>query len=259
MTKPAEILLIAPLLWLSFAGPADETSVFHARGDNRYRSFDNFGALAEYRKAYDLAPTDFETLIRMARIHNDIGRSMLRSNDSAEFWYLKSVDYAQQLVDLYPDSSESHFWLAVTYGSLVPFKGVSEKLEIGKAVARYAHKSIELDSTFGPAYMILGIIYREGARLKWYERLIANTIFGGALPGTIEESESMLLRSIELHPNNFFAYYELSRTYGQMGDNEKRKEYLARILTLTPRSFREKEEQDRARRQLERMTVPAQH
>jgi tetratricopeptide (TPR) repeat protein len=258
MPRKAKIALVAFALWLNSAGWSDEVSVFHAKGDSRYRNFDNFGALAEYRRAYDLAPTDFETLIRMVRIHNDIGRSMLRSNDSAEVWYLKSVEYAQRLVDLYPDSSESYFWMAVTHGSLVPFKGVSEKLDIGKAVTRYARKSIELDSTFGPAYMVLGIVYREGARLKWYERLIANTIFGGSLPGTLEESERMLLRSIELHPNNFFAYHELSRTYGQMGNEEKRKECLEKISTLTPRSLREKEEQQRAGRQLERMLAPPQ-
>lgn len=250
--------LIVTLSPLFLAAVPEDLLIHRARGDELYRSFDNQGALAQYRLAYDLAPRDYETLIRMTRIHNDIGRSMLRRNDSAKVWYEKSVEYAQQLVDLYPDSSESHFWLAVASGSLVPFKGVRERLDIGKAVMRHARRSIELDSTFGPAYMVLGIIYREGARLKWYERLIANVVFGGSLPGTIEESESMFLKSIELNPDNMFAYYELSRTYGQMGDRERQRVCLGKITTLTPRSFREKEEVERATRQLERLLHPPQ-
>lgn len=240
---------IAPLCF----GEMDDVSVYRARGDELYRSFDNLGALAEYRKAYDLLPRDYETLIRMARIHNDIGRSMLRRNDSAQIWYKEAVEYARRLVDLYPEKGEPYFWLALTQGSMISFKGVSEKLEIGKTVTRLTRKSIEIDSTFGPAYMLLGIIYRESDRLKWYEHLIANTVFGGSLPGTIEESEKMLLKSIALDPQNIFAYSELSRTYGQMENAGKGKECLEKILTFTPMSLREQEEQQRARRQLERL------
>ena len=251
---PLIVFCISPFC----VGGMDDVSVYLARGDKLYRSFDNLGALAEYRKAYHLVPKDYETLIRMARIHNDIGRSMLRRNDSAQIWYKEAVEYARRLVDLYPEKGETYFWLALAQGSMIPFKGVSEKLEIGKTVTRLARKSIAIDSTFGPAYMLLGIIYREADRLKWYEHLIANTVFGGSLPGTIEESEQTLLKSINLDPLNIFAYYELSRTYRQMGNAEKRKEYLERILNLTPRSFREQEEQQRALRQLERLLAPPQ-
>jgi len=258
MTSRSFLPLIAFILSSVFLGTTDDVSVYRARGDGFYRSYDNLGALAQYRKAYDLAPRDYETLIRMARIHNDIGRSLLRRNDSAQIWYVKAVEYAQRLVDLYPDKSEPYFWLALTQGSMVPFKGVSEKLEIGKNVTRLARKSIAIDSTLGPAYMLLGIIYREADRLKWYEHLIANMVFGGSLPGTIEESEEMLLKSITLDPLNMFAYTELARTYGQMENEEKRKEYLEKILSLTPRSLREQEELQRARRQLERLLAPPQ-
>ncbi len=248
-------LFIASCSFL-FLGSGGDASLHHAKGDRLYREFDNYGALEEYTKAYQMDPRSFETLVRMARVNNDIGRSMLRRNDSAEVWYLRAIEYAQQLVDLYPEKSEAHFWLAVTEGSLVPFRGVKEKLDIGKAVTKYARRSIEIDSTFGPAYMVLGIIYREGARLKWYERLIANTIFGGSLPGTLEESEQMLLKAIRLDPENLIAYHELSRTYDQMGNSSKGREYLETIATLVPRNLREKELQERAQRQLERLLHP---
>lgn len=229
--------------------PADHVS----RGDHFYRTFDNTAALREYQEAYELSPDDQEVLIRMVRIHNDIGRLLLRRNDSAEAWYSKAVEYAEKLRENYPDSAQSYFWLALAKGSLVPFVGVKGKLDIGKEVAEYARTAIRMDSSFAPSYIILGIIYREADRLKWYEKLIANTIFGGSLPGTIEESEEMLKKSLALDSMDIFAYYELSRTYGQMGNNQRRIEALQHCLGMTPESLREKDQQDMARRQLERI------
>ena len=250
------ILFLTAALQLFALGtpPADGTVADHiTRGDQLYRSFDNWSALREYEEAYELNPDSQEVLIRMVRIHNDIGRSMLRRNDSAEVWYSKAVGYAERLQADFPGKAESYFWLALAKGSLVPFQGAKGKLDIGKEVTAYARRAIQIDSTFAPPYIILGIIYREADRLKWYERFIANTIFGGSLPGTIEESEAMLHKAITLDPASIFAYYELSRTYGQMGNVQKRIETLRQCLAQTPESLREKDQQSQAQRQLQRI------
>ncbi|HEX9614012.1 MAG TPA: hypothetical protein VGA55_00815, partial [Bacteroidota bacterium] len=187
------------------SSPTNDYAHLLESGDRHYRNFDNLAALEDYRRAYELAPNEFEPLVRMIRIHNDIGRSMLRNNDSAEVWYLRAVDYAEELMEKYPQHAESYFWLALAKGSLVPFHSVQEKLDIGKFVVRHARKAVEIDSTFGPAYVVLGILYREAARLTWYEALIANVVFGGSLPGTIDDSEAALRRAIALNPNDIFA------------------------------------------------------
>jgi len=250
------LLLTAALQLFGLGGfpPADGTAASHlSRGDQLYRSFDNWSALKEYEEAYELTPDNQDVLIRMVRIHNDIGRSMLRRNDSAKVWYSKAVGYAERLQADFPGRAESYFWLALAKGSLVPFRGAKGKLDIGKEVTAYARRAIQIDSTFAPSYIILGIIYREADRLKWYERFIANTIFGGSLPGTIEESEAMLQKAVTLDSTSIFAYYELSRTYGQMGNVVKRVDALRQCLAQTPESLREKDQQNQARRQLERI------
>ena len=249
------LVLTAALQLFALGGtPPDGTVTEHlARGDELYRTFDNWSALKEYEEAYELTPDNQEVLIRMVRIHNDIGRSMLRRNDSAEVWYSKAVGYAERLQADFPEKAESYFWLALAKGSLVPFRGAKGKLDIGKEVTAYARRAIQIDSTFAPSYIILGIIYREADRLKWYERFIANTIFGGSLPGTIEESEAVLQKAISLDSTSIFAYYELSRTYAQMGNVEKRIETLRQCLAQTPESLREKDQQNQAQRQLQRI------
>ncbi|MEX1138269.1 MAG: tetratricopeptide repeat protein [Bacteroidota bacterium] len=231
------------------ASPSNNDFALHlSRGDEYFRNFDNFSALELYQKAYELAPYEFEALVRMARVHNDIGRSMLWRNDSAEVWYKKAVEFAEILVEKFPDRADSHFWIAITRGSLVPFLSVQEKLDVGKFVVEHARKAVEIDSTFVPAYVVLGILYREAAKLKWYERVIANVVFGGSLPGTIEDSEQVLTRALELNPNDIFAHFELARTYHFLEENEKATKLLEQSLTIEPHSFREMDQQRMAER-----------
>lgn len=249
--------LLALLLGCSILATASDKRYFEhlAKGDEYYRSFDNASALLEYEQAYKLAPSDPEVLVRMIRIHNDIGRLLPWRSDSAETWYNKALEYAEDFKEKFPDRAEAHFWMALTRGSLVSFRGTQEKLEIGKAVERYARKAVEIDSTFGPAYVILGIIYREAARLRWYERLIANVVFGGSLPGTIEDSERVLQKAIDLNRNDLFAHYELSRTYSYLENKEKTIEHLRLALEVRPANLRERAQLERAKRQLESLLL----
>jgi len=236
------------------ASPSNNDFALHlSQGDEYFRNFDNFSALELYQKAYDLAPHEFEALVRMARVHNDIGRSMLWRNDSAEVWYRRAVGFADILLEKYPEKAESQFWIAITRGSLVPFLSVREKLDVGKFVVEHARKAIEIDSTFVPAYVVLGILYREAAKLKWYERVIANVVLGGSLPGTIEDSEQVLKRALELNPRDIFAHFELGQTYNFLEEHERAADHFRTALSFIPTSQRERDQQGQIGRRLERM------
>lgn len=250
--------ILAFLVLLLPSLKAFPVSTYDARGDisigdQLYRNFDNFAALERYRAAHEAEPDNAEALIRMARIHNDIGRSMLWRNDSAEVWYRQAVAYAEALLEKYPEKAESHFWIALTKGSLAPFLSIQEKLDVGKFVVHHARKAIEIDTTFGPAYVVLGILYREAAKLKWYERVIANVVFGGSLPGTIEDSEQALQRALELNPNDIFAHFELAQTYHFLEDHDKAMDFLERSLVIAPASARERDQLQQNERRLQRM------
>jgi len=246
-------LLIFSVSAILAAPRFDDVTLHLAQGDEHFSNFDNFSALESYKRAFELAPDEFETLVRMARVHNDIGRSMLWRNDSAEVWYKKAVEFAEILVEKFPDRADSHFWIAITRGSLVPFLSVQEKLDVGKFVVQHARKAVEIDSTFVPAYVVLGILYREAAKLKWYERVIANVVFGGSLPGTIEDSEQVLKRALELNPRDIFAHFELAQTYNFLEELERAADHFRTALTFAPTSQRERDQQGQIERRLERM------
>lgn len=233
-------------------GPAggDVYSIHIAKGNDFYRSFDNKQALSEYRTAYALAPDRFETLQKLVRIYNDLGRLTLHKDAGSEFYYRKALAYADSLREHFPDRAETHFWLALCKGSLIPFVGVREKIAISDSVLREADKAIAIDSSFALPYVILGIFQREASKMSWLEHLLANVVFGANFSGSLPASEALLRKSVALDSLNSFGYFELARTYRAMEDSAHAIACLQKLLTLPPTSARERQQAEIAERQL---------
>jgi tetratricopeptide (TPR) repeat protein len=235
-------------LLMFFAPLPKETHL--ARGDEYYLALDNKQALTEYELAYKESPTDYTSLLRMVRIYNDNGRIHLRQDTVSESEYRTALMYADSLVYYYPDSAAAQFWVALAKGSLLPFVGVWKKISIGKEVKQHVQKSLERDSTFSYPYVIRAIFERVGSQLSWIEKGIVRVVFGTNLSGTLEESEKNLKLALRYDTTNSFAYYELFRTYHEMGDTAQAASSLRHILEMQPKSLREKYQQDDAKRHL---------
>jgi tetratricopeptide (TPR) repeat protein len=228
-----------------------DTYVRHiSKGDEFYHSFDNERALIEYKIAYEMAPDSFVTLERLVSIYGDMGRIRLHKDTSSETFYRMALAFADSLNERFPGRAESHFWLALSQGSLIPFHGAKEKVQTSRIVLREANRAIEIDSGFVLAYVILGIFQREAAKISWLERLIANVVFGADFSGSLAQSETFLRRSVTLNPSNSYGYYELFMTYKAMNDTTRAIQSLQRLLTIAPTNSREQQQTEEATRQL---------
>jgi tetratricopeptide (TPR) repeat protein len=233
-------------------GPSSRDTYFHhlAKGDGFYHSFDNERALFEYKIAYEMAPDSFATLQRLVRIYGDMGRLQLHKDTSSETCYKTALAFADSLSQRFPGRAESHFWLALSAGSLIPFHGAKEKVQTSRIVLREANRAIEIDSGFALAYVILGIFEREASKITWFERLIANVVFGADFSGSLTQSETFLRKSVILNPSNSYGYYELFMTYKAMKDTARAVQSLQKLLTIAPTNSREQQQAEEATRQL---------
>jgi len=221
------------------------------KGDAFYQSFDNEQALKEYQLAYDDSPSDYNVLLRIVRIHNDIGRIQLRTGFESEKHYRLAVDYADSLQRYYPDSAAAHFWFALAKGSLIPFVCVREKIAIGKEVKLQLQATLQRDSTFSYAYVLKAIFEREGSQISWFEKGIVRIVFGEDLSGSLLASEQYLRKALHYDATNSFAYYELYWTYKAMEDTADARSALQHVLKIPPRNLREQNQQEEARQQLQ--------
>ena len=159
---PVLLLLLIPVgNTLSFG---DEVSELVKKGDEYYSKFDNLDALAEYEQAYEKRPDDFEILSRLTRTYNDVGEDYKdKKLEDAEIYFEKGFELAELMRDKYPQRPETFFYLAATRGNLALFRGGKEKVKLGRDVEEYAKKAVELNPYYGPAYVALGVYYREVA------------------------------------------------------------------------------------------------
>jgi tetratricopeptide (TPR) repeat protein len=221
------------------------------KGDAFYQSCDNEQALKEYQLAYNDSPSDYNTLLRIVRIHNDIGRIQLRTASESEKHYRLAVVYADSLQRYYPDSAAAHFWFALAKGSLIPFVGVREKIAIGKEVKQQLQAALQRDSTFSYAYVLKAIFEREGSQLSWFEKGVVRIVFGEDLSGSLHASEQYLRKALRYDTTNSFAYYELYWTYRAMEDTAGARSALQHILKMPPKNLREQNQQEEAQQQLQ--------
>jgi tetratricopeptide (TPR) repeat protein len=98
-----------------------------------------------------------------------------------------------------------------------PFTNEGDRIAI-----EMLHRSIELDSTFAPAYAQLG------------DRLHRLAQFGLHDPAETKISENYYLKALSLNKENIFALANLAQIYTETGRTEKAVEYTKQILAINP-------------------------
>jgi tetratricopeptide (TPR) repeat protein len=249
--SPAASLLAASVL-LGAPAVADEASDFLARGDEAHRAFRYAAAAEAYEGAHRLAPERFEVLERLSHIHADLGEGA--TGAPAEVYLRKGIGYAEELQRRFPDRADGYFWAAVLDGNLALLKGGKDKVRLSRNVERNARRAIEIDAGFAPAYVALGIYYREVAELSWVLRAFAKALFGGLPSGSREDSERMLVRAVELNPSDVRGRYQLALTYESLGRKDRAADELRRVLELPATEAHHRVLQKEARTRLAKLT-----
>lgn len=242
--------LIIHLLMMNAVTKDYET--YLRKGDELHKMFDNVNAALNYEKAYRLVPDNYEILLKVTEAYNDAGEEQveLRERDLAETYINKAVHYAEIFHREYPDSADVYCYLALSYGNLAMFRGDKEKIKLANIVKENATKSLQMNSNQFTPYVILGIYNREAANLSFLERIFANTFLGDVPDGSFEESIEMFNKALTIIPKSIVPTYQLSKTYRYMGEKDKERELLRKILDYKVVNFRDKFAIAKAKRKL---------
>jgi len=252
------IIILTP----SMSVLAEDYQSYIEQGDKYYEQFDNQKALEEYKKAYELFPKSFDALMKLTRAYNDVGEDVkgikfrqedeTTGNKKVEEYFKTAVKHAETLQREFPDRADSYFLLAATYGHLALFHGGKKKVKLARDVEQNSKKAIQLDSEYIPAYIVLGVYYREVGNLNWALKAFAKTLFGGLPNGTDEDSVKTLQKAVQLNPQVIHTHFELAKTYDAMGKEDKVAGELREILALPIVDHQDRAIKKEAERELQR-------
>ena len=222
------------------------------KGDNCYKIFELTNAAKCFDEAYNINQNNYLAILKVTNIYNDLGEDFNENGDenNAEKSFNTALKYAKIFSTKYPDSAKVYSMLAMSYGNLALFKGGNEKLKMAYLIRDNAIKSIKMDSTDYLPYIVLSIYNRQVANLNWFERTFANTFFGKVPEGSLEDSERLMLKALNINPGIITAMYQLSLTYKEMDNEKKEIEWLKKVMAATITDFRDKYAKRKAKTRL---------
>lgn len=224
--------MILITIW-SVSVHADGFETLVEQGDMLHLNFNNIEALEYYQKAYEINPNNFKIIKKLTITSNDCGEDKVEINEEiAKEYFALSVKYAEIAINKFPDEPEVYLLLGLSYGNSSRYAGGKKKIKLARDVEKNFKKMIELKPDFAPPYIGLGIYYREVAKLNFFLKLFAKSLLGGLPDGSLEDSETMLIKAVEIAPDRVFTHYELAITYLDIGDTEKAKYHLEKVLEL---------------------------
>ncbi len=231
--------VVCALLFAASAQTRDECGTDIDSGDAAYARFENALALRCFSAAYRTCPGAYEATIKMTRALIDLGEDM--NTAQSESLYARALLYADTLRAKYPDSAQPFFLTAVAAANIAQTKKGGRQVELARVVERNVKISILKDSTYAPAYVVLGALWRRVALSNPILKALGRIVYGWQSHATLHGSEESLRRAIALEPGSIYAHLELAKTLEAMGRRAEAVDTLDKTRTL-PRTWHQDNE-----------------
>lgn len=202
------------------------TATLQEQADRLQAQFQDAAALPLYRDLQKQAPEAYEPLLKLCRCLNNVGEE---AADRGAPFFTEAVALGRTLCAQFPDRKEGHFELAAAVGNLSGFKSGKDKVKMAKEIAGHAQRAIDLDPCWSYGYSVLGVYHREAASANWFLKFLADQFLDGAPQGSFAESETLLLKAVELAPEAIYPRYQLGLT---LVASEKQHEALGQFRTV---------------------------
>ena len=219
-------------------GPLQAQSIdeFINQGLQNEREWKDEAALKQYEAALKIQPNHTLALVRSSRMLCNIGG---RSKDK-EFkrsHAMKARQIALKAIQINHADKEAHLCYILSLGIMAEMAdNPREKLANAKIIKREAEYILKLDSTFAPAYYILGKWHFAIASLSRIETMFCNLFFGGVPEGaSIDEALRCYDKAIRFWPDYIVFYYGKALVLHYKGEETETITALKKALQLAPR------------------------
>lgn len=225
------IILMIFLLPLPLSATAGEVASLIARGDSAQQVMNTREALRLYLAAAKTDGKNPDILWRISKMHTDLAIAS-KSEKAAIKHADRAIDYARRGVAAGPRHAMAHAVLAVAYGQKAVFVPNTEKMDLSKLLHAHAGTALEIDASNTVAMLVLGIWHREVASLNWMVKLLLKAAYGDVPEASLEESQRLLSRAVELEPRQIMPRIELAKTLIELDQEKEAERHLRTAISL---------------------------
>lgn len=198
--------------------------------DARIERLDVKGAHKVIEEAHRAAPSSYEVLFRMARIHVLLGDEHT-DKDKQLRYYEQAVDYADKAIHANGKGLAGYLYRAAGNGKIALFKGIFSVADIVKKVRDDAWYAINLNNDIpdrlAAAHYILG---RAHLALSYKAKIFRSPL--GLGWGNIDDAHTHLKKARELRPNFIMFELEYARCLLEQDHEQQAHEILRRIASM---------------------------
>ncbi|GLV36880.1 hypothetical protein CBL_02285 [Carabus blaptoides fortunei] len=110
----------------------------------------------------------------------------------------KGVDCCELATQLKPNCASCHKWMAVLVGLKSEFLPINEKLINGQLFKRHVEEALSLTPNDSALHHMLGRYAYEFAKISWFERSVASTLFGEVPNYSYQDALNLFLEAEKL-------------------------------------------------------------
>lgn len=229
------LLMMFTMATLEVQGQSTSKDDLIKEAGEKFEAGDEERALQLYEEVLEMDPEHFEALWNASIMHAREGYRKEDESDQEE-WFQKAVDLAEKAVEYHPEKGHSHYALAVAKGRLSVLKGTRDRISVAHEIRDHLQKASEYEPEFAPIWHLWGVWHSDVANISSAERAAASLISEGIPDADNETAEEYLKKAIELDSEHILFRLDLARHYLEIGEAEKAKETLQKLLDLEPQT-----------------------
>lgn len=244
--------LVCLLFVIHSAAIAQSSSVeeWNEEAKEKFDSGDEPEALELYERVLEQDPENFDALWNASLLYARAG-FRLEDESEQEQKYNKALELAEKAVEHHPDEGYSHYAYAVAKGRMTDVMGTRDRIRAAHEIRDVIEKAAGLIPDYAPVWHFWGVWHRDVANVGRTERIAARFISGGIPDASNEKAEEYLLKAVDLDDNHILIRLDLARYYLEVGEDEKAKEVLEKIVEMEPRTMDDPRKLEEARELLD--------